>query len=282
MKTVYGAILIAVALVAFGCTQKVNAPADVQAIKDTAQTFDKAWNAGNAEAVVSGFYTPDAIRMDPNQSALVGKEAIRTSLQKYFDQYTSEGRDVAEDVRVSGDLAVARGTYEAKSTLKAGGYSAPDKGKWVGAFQRQADGSWKSFWDINTSDLPVADTLPLGPEELALLQIERDWAVAAVKKDIAALDKMLATEFQSNYPGLVGNKKQVLSILKSNSSKTESMVVSEMKAIVFGDRAIVNGLTTEKSSMAGKDTSGQSRFTDVFVKRDGRWQCVTGYANKVG
>jgi ketosteroid isomerase-like protein len=54
-----------------------------------------------------------------------------------------------------------------------------------------------------------------------------------------------------------------------------------MKAIVFGDRAIVNGLTTEKSITAGKDTSGQYRWTDVFVKRDGRWQCVTGYASKV-
>jgi len=43
----------------------------------------------------------------------------------------------------------------------------------------------------------------------------------------------------------------------------------------------VNGLSTEKSSMAGKDTSGQYRWTDVFVKREGRWQCVTGYGAKV-
>ena len=45
---------------------------------------------------------------------------------------------------------------------------------------------------------------------------------------------------------------------------------------MFGDQAIVHGLSTEKSSMAGKDTSGQDRYTDVFAKRDGRWQCVTG------
>ena len=113
------------------------------------------------------------------------------------------------------------------------------------------------------------------------MQIERDWAAALVKKDEAAIDKILATEFQANYVGMVGNKKQYLSVLKSNSSKTESAALSEMKAIVFGDRAIVNGLSTEKSSMAGKDTSGQYRWTDVFVKREGRWQCVTGYAAKV-
>ncbi len=102
-----------------------------------------------------------------------------------------------------------------------------------------------------------------------------------MKKDMVALDKMLATEFQANYVGLVGNKKQFLSVLKSDTSKTESAVGSEMRAFVFGDRAIVNGLSTEKSITAGKDTSGQYRWTDVFVKRDGRWQAVTGYASKV-
>jgi ketosteroid isomerase-like protein len=54
-----------------------------------------------------------------------------------------------------------------------------------------------------------------------------------------------------------------------------------MKAFVIGDQAIVHGLLTVKSSRAGKDTSGQDRFTDVFAKREGRWQCVTGYSIKV-
>ena len=199
-----------------------------------------------------------------------------------FDQYTSEGRNVAEDVRVSGDLAIARGTYEGKSSLKAGGYSVQEKGKWLTAFQRQPDGSWKSFWDIWNSDLPVADALPLGQEEMALLQIERDMAEALVKKDVAAWDKMLANEFQANYASVVGNKKQLLAAVKSETTKFESMINSEMKALVFGDTAIVHGLSTSKSSMGGKDTSGQERFTEVFVKRDGRWQCVTGYSKKIG
>ena len=281
MKTAFAVTLCVLLLLVSACAQKVNDPADVQAIKDTQPAFDKAWNAGNAEGVASGFYTADALRMGPNEPALVGQEAIRTSLQKYFDQYASEGRDVAEDVRVSGDLAVARGGCEGKESLKAGGYSAQFKCKWVTAFQRQPDGSWKAFWDIYNSDLPVADALPLGEDELALLQLERDWAEAIIKKDMAALDRILATEFQANYVGLVGNKKQFLSILKSSTSKTESAVNSDMKASGFGDRAIVNGLSTEKSSLAGKDTSGQYRWTDVFVKRDGRWQCVTGYATKV-
>jgi ketosteroid isomerase-like protein len=55
-----------------------------------------------------------------------------------------------------------------------------------------------------------------------------------------------------------------------------------MKALVFGETAVVHGLWIEKSGKRGKDTSGQYRWTDIFAKRDGRWQCIMSYNNKVG
>ncbi len=281
MKIRYAVILSVVLLLLSACAQKVNDPADVQAIKDTGLAWDKAYNAGNTEAIASAYYAADPVKLDPYQPAIAGKDAIRASLQKYFDQFSDEARSVVEDVRVSGDLAVARGTTEGKSSLKSGGYSAQFKAKWMTAYQRQADGSWKAFWDIYNSGLPVADSLPVGVEEQALMQIERDWAEAAVKKDTAALDRILANEFQANYSSIVGNKKQFLASLKSEATKIQSSAVSDMKALVINDQAIVNGLSTEKRTVAGKDTSAQDRFTDVFVKRDGRWQCVTGYSVKV-
>jgi uncharacterized protein (TIGR02246 family) len=281
MKTTYAVTLCVLLLLFSACAQKVNDPADVQAIKDTQPAFDKAWNAGNAEGVASGFYTPDAMRMGPNEPALVGKEAIRSSLQKMFDQYTTEGHDVAEDVRVSGDLAVARGTYEGKSSLKAGGYSAREKGKWVTAFQRQPDGSWKSFWDIYSSDLPIADSLAPGVEEQALMQMERDGAVACVKNDWEVFDKMLAAEYANNVDGVIYPKKQFLANMRSGSFKVASAEAGEMKVLIVGETAIVHGLWTEKSTLNGKDTSGTYRYTDIFAKRDGRWQCVSGHSNKV-
>ena len=49
----------------------------------------------------------------------------------------------------------------------------------------------------------------------------------------------------------------------------------------FGDTAIVHGLETEKSMTNGKDSSGQFRFTDVFVKCDGVWMAVAEHDSKV-
>jgi hypothetical protein len=39
--------------------------------------------------------------------------------------------------------------------------------------------------------------------------------------------------------------------------------------------------TTDKGSYKGKDISGNYRWTDVFVKRNGRWQIVAGQGTRV-
>ena len=281
MKTIYAVLLCVLLLLFSACAQKVNDPADVQAIKTFVDDYVKAVNAADAGAIAA-MMTDKSVFADPNVPVAVGKEAIRSLNQGYFDQLKAEQTAPVEDVRVVGDLAVARGTFTWKAMPKAQGLAAiNDRGSWIAVYARQNDGSWKQDWVVGNSDQPAPGSTASGEDEQALLQIERDWAEASVKKDAAVLDRILANEFQANYVDLVGNKKQFLSVLKSETSRTESAVASDMKAIVFGDRAIVNGLTTEKSITAGKDTSGQYRWTDVFVKRDGRWQCVTGYASKV-
>ncbi|MBP1611156.1 MAG: hypothetical protein H6Q04_3391 [Acidobacteria bacterium] len=80
-----------------------------------------------------------------------------------------------------------------------------------------------------------------------------------MKKDAAAVDKILAKEFTGSLDGRPLNKAQVLAMIRSNPT------------------AIVHGAYTVKSTTNGKDSSMKGQFTDVFVKRDGRWQCVTDY-----
>jgi uncharacterized protein (TIGR02246 family) len=281
MKTTYVVILCVLLLLFSACAQKVNDPADVQAIKQSADDFVKAVNAGDAGAIAA-LMTDKTVYADVNLPVAVGAEAIRSLNQAYFNQFKAELSMPVEDVRVVGDMGAARVTWALKSTPKAQGVALiTDSGSCIVVFARQNDASWKWDWTVANSNQPLPGSTASGEDEQALYQIERDWAEALVKKDTAALDKMLATEFQANYVDMIGNKQKYLSSLKNNSSRIESAVQSEMKAILFGDRAIVHGLSTEKGSMAGRDTSGQYLWTDVFVKREGRWQCVTGYATKV-
>jgi len=117
--------------------------------------------------------------------------------------------------------------------------------------------------------------------EQALMQMERDWTEAGLKKDVATLDKILADDWVGE--GFTGatTKAQALADLKSGDSKQDSVTLGEMKVRVFGNTAVVTGTDDEKSSYKGKDTSGHWIWTDVFVKRQGRWQAVASQSTQM-
>ena len=116
----------------------------------------------------------------------------------------------------------------------------------------------------------------------ALTQMERDWAQAMAKRDQATLDRILAADYSStNADGEVSTKAQGDADIKAGVLKYDSFVVDDMNVRLFGDTAVVTGRSTLKGSYKGKDISGQNRFTDVFVRRDGRWQVVTTHFSRV-
>jgi len=281
MKTTFAVTLCVLLLLVSACASKVNDPADVQAIKDLLVSLNKAYAAGDADAVVSTYYTDNAVRMLSNLPALMGKDAIRDNWRLKFDLYSVVWEDAVEDARVIGDWAVVRGSGTGISTYKATGMSRTTKSKWIAIYERQANGGWKCVSDCVNSDLPLPDVLPLGQEEIALQKIEQEWAVASVNNDLAAFDNILAAEYANNVDGVITPKKQFLANMKSGVLKIASAEAGEMKVLVLGETGIVHGLWTEKSTLNGKDMSGTYRYTDVFAKRDGRWQCVAGYSSKL-
>jgi ketosteroid isomerase-like protein len=274
-------VLALAAALATACSSKANDPADVQAVKDTGPAYDKFANAGDAAGLASEFYAPGAIRMDPNQPASAGTAAIRASLEKSYAQSAENIRNVIDEVRVASGIAVAKGTFEGTTTPKAGGAAVPVKGKFVTLYERQADGSWKGVWDIYNSDLPEAGKTADGADEQALLQIERDWAVAAAANDAAGIEKLTASEYVGNTDGRIKPRTQILADIKSGANKVASAEAGDIKVFVAGDTATVHGVWTEKSSLNGKDTSGTYRFIDSFVRRDGRWQAVATFSTKI-
>ena len=76
-------------------------------------------------------------------------------------------------------------------------------------------------------------------------------------------------------------KAQALANLKSGADVYTSAVGDEWKVRVYGDAAVVLGRWTVKEQYKGKDVSGQYRFTDTWVKKGGRWQCVASAGTKI-
>ncbi len=131
--------------------------------------------------------------------------------------------------------------------------------------------------------LPVAwaQDKPTSDEQV-IRKIENEWAAALVHDDTAATDRITTEDWHLVTPdGSVQTREQANADLKSGTLKFESFRLDDLKIRVYGDTAVVIGLETEKSSYKGKDESGQYRFTDVFIKRDGKWRAVSSHIAKV-
>ena len=63
--------------------------------------------------------------------------------------------------------------------------------------------------------------------------------------------------------------------------KYESLEISDIKVHVYGNSAVATGTGNVKASMKGHDISGTYRFTDTWVKRNGKWQCVASQGTKI-
>jgi uncharacterized protein (TIGR02246 family) len=133
----------------------VDVEADMKAIKALVDEFDVLLNAGDVEELVAQTYASDAVRMPPDEPMVKGKEAILEWFKQEAEQYTLQIDNVPEKVQVDGDLAFMYGTFSGTITPKAGGESFPAKGKWMGVYMRQADGTWKCMADIFNRDNPL-------------------------------------------------------------------------------------------------------------------------------
>lgn len=118
-----------------------------------------------------------------------------------------------------------------------------------------------------------------------LTQIERDIGKANIARDYAYFDRVEADEFIfTGENGSLTTKKEDLAGLKEPANpdyKLEAYDVDEVKVTLYDKLAVVTGRVITKAKYKGADVAKQTRFTDVFVWRDGRWQLVAGHSSRI-
>lgn len=113
-----------------------------------------------------------------------------------------------------------------------------------------------------------------------LTDLEQSWAAALLKRDAAVLERLLADELVDTSPtGEVATKAEDVAAVPSYNFA--SYVADEIRVQIYGQAAVVTGRSTQKGSFKGKDLSGVYRWTDTWVKRNGKWQCVATQGSKV-
>ena len=105
-------------------------------------------------------------------------------------------------------------------------------------------------------------------------KIENEWWQADKTKDVKALGRILADDWFYLGPEGTMTKAQELAEVPTRDENIESLTLMDMKVRVYGDVAIVTMREHETSTKKSSDSSGDYLYTDVFVKRQGRWQAV--------
>ena len=137
------------------------------AVNQVWEQYASSLNAGDVDRYMA-LWADNAIQLPPDSLPLVGKETLRAGLESEVKAITYDMKITNEEVNVSGDLAVARGTYAATITPKDGSNPIAIDGKYMTLLKRQPDGSWKIFRDIYNSNVPPAsDEISSVPLELS-------------------------------------------------------------------------------------------------------------------
>ena len=108
-----------------------------------------------------------------------------------------------------------------------------------------------------------------------LLNLEKEFAEAIVKNDPEAIGRLVADDWVIiDADGGIIDKERFLGVIKSGALTHEMMESADTRVRIYGESAVVTGVTRTKGKFMRQDFSTQERATDVFVKQDGRWQCV--------
>ena len=120
-------------------------------------------------------------------------------------------------------------------------------------------------------------------DEATFKKIEQEILDGILKSDTSAAEKYLTSDYVGVGPdGATQNKTEFLSDVKSGTLKLESSQFSDMKVqVADADMAVVMYRSNDKGTYKGKDITGEYRWLDVFVKRDGKWQIAIDQGTQI-
>ena len=111
-----------------------------------------------------------------------------------------------------------------------------------------------------------------------LKRLDRQLRQALLLCDTKALSDLIADDYTFTNPlGDVANKSLLMTGIDS-ALVLYSVDTKNVKVCVYGDTASVSGNATVVGQYNKQAINGQYRYSDVYMKRDGRWQVVATQA----
>ena len=103
-----------------------------------------------------------------------------------------------------------------------------------------------------------------------------------MKQDVVALDTLLDDELDYIHTGgELQSRSQFIDMIKKQTLVYESIAPSEVRVRVYDGLAVATGRSQQRVRNASGVMSFAIRFTEVYVRRDGRWLLAAWEATRL-
>ena len=132
-------------------------------------------------------------------------------------------------------------------------------------------------------DASTAAAMPTkkSTHEATIKEIEDKWQASITRHDPSVAQAYLADDFRGiSSNGKVMTKAKIVGEIKKDTDTYSSAKNSKVDVRVFGGQfAVATGISTEAGkSKDGREFKRSFRWTDAWVLRNDRWQCVASQA----
>lgn len=121
--------------------------------------------------------------------------------------------------------------------------------------------------------------------EQEVRKLEREWLDAYEKFDVEAMNRIVSDDFNITFTdGSMQTKAEIIEGLKKprdpNRPANKFRTV-DVQARVYGDTVILIGTVITEWQRGDRTLRSMDRYTDTYIKRQGRWQVVASHLSNI-
>ncbi len=118
--------------------------------------------------------------------------------------------------------------------------------------------------------------------ERAIIDLDRKRMRAMVAKDIETLESLLADDLiYTHSSARLDTKRTLIQGMVSGTTVYTGIKPSDVKAQDLGDTVVLTGIAHIEVVSNGTPNAFGVRFTDVYTRREDRWQMVTWQSTRL-
>jgi ketosteroid isomerase-like protein len=115
-----------------------------------------------------------------------------------------------------------------------------------------------------------------------VIDLDRQRMQAMASKDVATLDALIADDLVYTHSSArLDTKRSLIEGMTSGKTVYTGVEPSDVKAQDLGDTVVLTGVAQIKVTVNGAPNAFGVRFTDVYARRNGRWQMVTWQSTRL-